>query len=137
MSAHLFIVHFPVALLLSGAAADAIGVAAGRPSLRRHAGALLVLGALAALLAFLTGQGAMSSALLRGTPDAAAMQRLEVHSQWGAVGVWLLAGAGVLRALWRERLQGVRGWVCLAAALGSAALVTAISLSGTAIAHPG
>jgi uncharacterized membrane protein len=137
LSAHLFIIHFPVALVLTGAAADVIGVAAGRPALRRHAGALLILGAVAALLAFLTGQGAMSAALLRGMPDAAAMQRIEAHSQWGAVGVWLLGGAGVLRALWRERLGDARGWVCLALAVASAALVTLISLSGTAIAHGG
>jgi uncharacterized membrane protein len=132
LSAHLFVVHFPIALLLVGALADALGVAAGRTTLRRHATGLLILGAAFALLAFFTGQGAIGPALVRISPGSTA---LETHAQWGAVGVWLLAGAGALRALWRERLEGMYGWICLALAIASAALVTIITVTGTAIAH--
>ncbi len=86
--AHLWLAHFPVALLLVGAAADAAGAALRDPRVRRF-----------------------------------------------AAGAWALAAAGVLRALWRGRLDGARGWIALAAALGSAALVVAIAASGMAISH--
>src|SRR5690606_31052651 len=54
---HLFIVHFPVALVLVGAAVDLVGVATASPPTRRWGGILVMLGAVAALLAFWTGQG--------------------------------------------------------------------------------
>jgi uncharacterized membrane protein len=134
MNAHLFIAHFPIALLVVGAGADLIGAAAGNPDLRRMAGTLLILGTLGALLSFMTGEGALLSALERIRPGDTA---LEVHTQWGAVGVWGLMIAGGLRVLWRNRLEGARGWIALAVALASAALVVMIGLSGTAIAHGG
>lgn len=132
MPPHLFVVHFPVALLLAGAAADVGGAALHSQRVRAFAGVLLVLGGASALLAFLTGGGALSAALARVPPGD---PRLEAHQQWGAAGVWLLAGAAGLRLAWARTLHGARGWVALAAALGSAALVTAITLSGTAIRH--
>jgi len=121
-----------VALLLTGAAADLLGVINRSDSLRRTAGVLLILGAAGALLAFFTGQGALLAALSRIDPTS---PRLEAHTQWGAVGVWVLMALAALRVLWRRRLAGAQGWLALAAALASAALVTAIALSGTAIAH--
>lgn len=132
MPAHLFLAHFPLALLVVGAAADAVGVAVGSMPVRRWAGVLLMLGAAAALLAFLTGSGALSDLLGRVPPGH---PRIEAHTQWGGAGIWLLVGTGMLRAVWREHLSGPRGWVCLAAALVSALLVVAVSLSGTAISH--
>lgn len=132
MTAHLFIAHFPVALITVGAAADVLGAATRREGLRRAAGWLLVLGAAAALLAFFTGQGAYGAALSRVDPGS---PRLEAHTQWGGAGVWALAAAGGLRLAWRERLEGAPGWITLALAVVSAALVIAISLSGTAISH--
>lgn len=134
MPAHLILIHFPVALLVTGAAADLAGAATGRAGLRRGAGWLLLLGALAALLAFFTGQGALQAALGRVSP---ADTRLEAHTQWGAVGTWALVGAGFLRAVWRDRLSGVHGWVTLAAGVLSALLAVAITLSGHAISHGG
>jgi uncharacterized membrane protein len=130
--AHVFLAHFPVALVVTGAAGDALGAILARQGLRRAAGALLVLGAATAVLTFLTGQGALQAAYARlGPVDP----RIEAHTQWSGAGVWALAAAGALRALWRDRLAGVHGWALLAAAVASAALVVAIALSGAALSH--
>jgi uncharacterized membrane protein len=132
MPLHLFIAHFPLALILVGAVADAIGVVSGIERIRSWAGALLMLGAFAALLAFLTGAGATSIALSRPRPE---YQLVATHSQWGGAAIWPIVGAGLLRGLWRNRLQGIRGWVNLAAAILSAVLVFLISATGVAISH--
>jgi uncharacterized membrane protein len=134
MARHLFLAHFPIALLVLGAAADLYGAALSSAPARRWAGTLLMAGAVGALLAFLTGQGALPDALTRTPPPYA---RVEAHTQWGGAGVWLLVGAGALRLAWRRRLSGLHGWALLVAAVGSAALVIAIAATGTAIAHGG
>jgi uncharacterized membrane protein len=131
MPLHLFVVHFPVALLVVGAAADLAGAALRSDATRRWAGALLIAGALGAALAFFTGQGA---AFTLGR-DPETYLRLETHTQWAGPGVWLLIAAGGLRAAWRERLHGAPGWATLALALLSALLVVAIAQSGAAISH--
>jgi uncharacterized membrane protein len=132
MTAHLFVSHFPVALLTTGAAADLAGTALRNPDVRRFASALLVLGAAAALLAFFTGQGAVHEVLGRVSPVD---PRLEMHARWGGAGVWVLAAAGALRAMWWKRLEGPRGWAALAAALASAGVVGAMAYTGAAISH--
>ncbi len=132
MPLHLFLVHFPVALVTVGAAADLAGALAGRVEARRWAGVLLVLGAAAAALAFFTGGGALSYALARVSPVDPA---LEAHTRWGGAGVWPLLALGALRLAWRRRLDGAHGWALLAAALASAALVVAITVTGTRISH--
>jgi uncharacterized membrane protein len=131
MPIHLFIVHFPVALLVVGAAADLAGAALRSEAVRRWAGALLIGGALAAALAFFTGQGAAST--LGRDPET--YLRLESHTQWAGPGVWLLIVAGGLRGVWRNRLRGATGWAALALALLSALLIVAIARSGSAITH--
>jgi uncharacterized membrane protein len=92
--AHLFIAHFPVALLLTGAAADLAGAVSGARKLRAFASALLIMGGAFALLAFLTGGGALGAAMAR---NPAGSSSLDVHQQLGSVGAWLLAGAAALR----------------------------------------
>lgn len=132
MTAHVWLAHFPAALIVTGATADVLGAATRRPGLRATAGALLVLGAAAALASFLTGQGALMAAAAR---IGAANPHVEAHTQWGGAGVWPLAALGLLRFAWRKRLDGVHGWALLAAAIVSAALVLAIVASGLRIAH--
>lgn len=132
MPVHLFLAHFPVVLFLLGAGLDLAGVMAGSAERRRQAGHLLVLGALAALLVFFTGQDALASLLMRERPDP---DVLDVHTQWGGAGVWALVGAGALRAAWRTQLAGPRGWINLGSAVAAAALAIAITLSGSAIQH--
>lgn len=132
MPAHLFLAHFPVALLVTGAAADLAGALLRMERVRAFAGVLLVIGGASAFLAFFTGGGAVSAALARIPPGD---PRLDAHQQWGAAGAWLLLGAAALRAAWRRRLDGARGWIALAAALASAAVVVGIALSGAAVSH--
>lgn len=132
MNAHLLLSHFPVALVLVGAAADLGGALAGRERVRAFAGVLLILGGGFALLAFATGGGALADAAARVPPGD---PRLDAHPQWGAVGTWALAGGAALRAAWRRSLAGARGWLLLAAALASAAVATGIAVTGHAIAH--
>jgi uncharacterized membrane protein len=129
---HFFVAHFPVALIVTGAAADLAGAALRSARVRTFAGVLLMAGGASALLAFVTGGGALSAALARIPPGA---PELEAHQQWGAAGVWLLLGAAGLRAAWHRRMDGARGWIALAAALASAAVVTGIALSGAAVSH--
>jgi len=131
MAAHHWIVHFPLALLVTGAGADLVGVATRDERLRRWATPLLVLGAAAALLAFFTGQGAMM--MLQGGPASA--EGVEAHTRWGATAVWPLALAGGLRLAWRRRLAGAHGWALLAAGLVSTILVVAIAGTGMAVGH--
>jgi uncharacterized membrane protein len=132
MPLHLFVVHFPVALLVVGAAVDLIGTAAASPGLRRVAGGLLILGAFATLLAFATGGPALSHLLLSRPPGDPIV---ESHTQWGSAGLWVIAIAGAVRALWRDRLTGPAGWPNLLLALLSAAVVIGITSSGLAIRH--
>jgi uncharacterized membrane protein len=132
MPAHLFLAHFPVAMLVTGAAADLAGAVLRDRRIRTFATALLITGGAFALLAFLTGGGALSAVMGRNPAGSAA---LETHQQLGAVGAWLLAGAAALRAAWARSLDGVRGWAALAAALASAALVVGLALTGAAISH--
>jgi uncharacterized membrane protein len=132
VSLHLTLVHFPIALLVVGAGMDLIGAAMDREPIRRLAGVLLMLGAGAAVLAFLTGQDAADRTVGRIHPTD---PRLDLHAQWGAVGSWALAGAGVLRGMWKDRLSGTYGWINVGIALVAAALVVAIGLTGTEISH--
>lgn len=134
MPAHLYLAHFPVALVTLGAAADLAGVVMRDPRLRRFGGALIMLGALVAFFTFLTGQNALALALVRVHPGNPA---IETHTQWGGAGVWVIVIAGVLRALWRDRLEGPYGWATLAAGLAAAAVVTALAVTGAAISHGG
>jgi uncharacterized membrane protein len=132
MPIHLFVSHFPVALVIAGAVADLAGAALGDRALRRGAGYLLVAGALAAFVSFFTGGAALSSYLMaHPAPNPA----VETHTQWGGAGVWLVCGAGALRALWSRRLSGPHGLANLAVGIIAAAVVVGITLSGTAIRH--
>jgi uncharacterized membrane protein len=132
MPLHVFVVHFPLALILVGAAGDLVGAGLQSDRIRTWAGSLLILGSAAALLAFLTGAGAESAALSMPQPDRSL---IETHSQWGGAAIWPVVGAGVLRVMWRRQLQGPHGWATLAAGVLSAALVIGISASGVAISH--
>lgn len=134
MTAHLFIVHFPIALLMIGALADLAGVGLGDRALRLRAGQLIIIGGIAAFLAFVTGEGAKIAGLSSPEVDVAG---IVLHEEWGAVGTWALLGIALARAMWRTRFDGVMGWVLLALGLGGAALATAITITGTLVRHLG
>jgi uncharacterized membrane protein len=130
--AHLFVAHTPLVLVVLGAVVDLVGAATGQDAWRRWATPLLIIGAAAAVVAFATGQGAAAHAFARPSPQFA---RIDVHAQLGGAAVWVLVIMGGLRAIWRNRLHGLHGWINLAASALAAALVIAITYSGLAIAH--
>lgn len=132
MPLHLFIVHFPVALIVTAAVLDLIGVALQDRSIRLWAGGFLIVGGFLAFLSFATGEGAKLAVLSSGEID---LMRLELHQQWGAVGAWGLLIAALLRGLWRNRTVGLFGWLNLLIVLAATALVIGITLSGTMVRH--
>ena len=132
MNAHLFIVHFPVSLVVVATLLDLIGVGMNDRALREWGGRFLLATAVAVFLAFATADGAVLAALSSGAVDAA---RIERHQEWGSVGVWVIIGFALLRTLWRDRLSGLFGWINLALLLGATGLLIAITVSGTAVRH--
>lgn len=132
MSSHLFIIHFPIALILAGAVIDLVGIALGDREVRGWGGILLMAGGVAAFLAFATGEGARMAAIGTGEID---LVRMEVHQQWGSVGAWVLLLIAFLRALWRRRLEGVHGWLNLGLATIAVVVVIATTVTGTLVRH--
>lgn len=132
MAVHLFIVHFPVSLLLFGALVDLAGLALNDRALRYRGGQLIIAGGVAAFLGFATGEGAKMIALNVPQID---IGRIATHEQWGSAGAWALLGVALLRTMWRNRLEGPLGWVNLALGLGGTALVIGITVTGTMVRH--
>jgi uncharacterized membrane protein len=132
VTAHLLIIHFPVSLILIGAVYDLLGVGTGERAYRERAGIFLLAGAVASFLAFVTGEGAKFVAIASA---GVSIQQIEVHQQWGSVGVWALLGAALLRTLWRKRQSGAHGWLNLAVIVAAAVLVVAITVSGLRVRH--
>lgn len=132
MAAHLFIVHFPISLILIGALADLAGVGLADRALRHRAGQLIIMGGIAAFLAFVTGEGAKIAGLSSPEVDVAG---IVVHEQWGSVGTWALLGTALARGMWRTRFEGPMGWVNLAIGIVAAALTVGITITGTMVRH--
>jgi uncharacterized membrane protein len=134
MNAHLFIIHFPVSLAVVAAVLDLVGVSLNDHSLRDWSWRFLIVAAIAVFLAFATGEGARLAALSGGRVP---VQRLDLHQQWGSVGIWAVIGVALLRTLWRNRLTGVFGWLNLLLLLAATGLLIAITLSGSLVRHGG
>ena len=132
MSSHLFIIHFPIALVLAGAVIDLFGIALGDRNVRGWGGILLMAGGIAAFLAFVTGEGAHMASVGSGEID---LIRMEIHQQWGSVGAWALLLIALLRALWRRRLEGGHGWLNLGLAAIAVIVVIATTVTGTLVRH--
>lgn len=132
MAPHLFIVHFPVALILVGVLADLAGTALADRALRMRAGQLIIIGGVAAFLGFVTGEGAKILAISTTQVDVA---RIATHEQWGSVGAWALLGVALSRTMWRGRLEGGIGWVNVLIGVAGAAIVIGITLSGSLVRH--
>ena len=93
MDYHPFIVHFPVALLTVGFFCDAAGVLFRRDHLLRTGYLLLVLGAVSAIAAALTGNAAEDAAAR--IPGIAAA--LEQHESFSTAATWLAIGLALFR----------------------------------------
>ena len=89
-SAHHFLVHFPVALLLVAALADLVGVSLKQKFFTQVAFLLLVLGALGGIAAAVSGNAA-EAGLLGTAPVAEAVQdELTAHTRVGNVMIWMI-----------------------------------------------
>lgn len=130
--AHILAAHFAVALALVSAGAEILAVVVRRPEVRSFGPACLYLAAGAALLSFFTGSAAAGWALAR---DPARFERVAAHENVGAVAVWVIAGAAVLRlALGRTVRDAARAVLVLPALLASVVAILA-ERSGYVIAH--
>jgi uncharacterized membrane protein len=132
MNSHLLIVHFPVSFIVLGAFVELAGAALRDRALRDWAWRLLLMGSLAAFLAFATGESARMAAMGAGYMGG---PELETHELWGSVGIWALAVAALLRTLWRHRMEGPFAWINLLLMMGAAAVVVIITVFGTLVRH--
>lgn len=99
---HPLVVHFPIALVIAAALADALALITGRRPFRVAAAALYVAAATGALAAYLTGNAAEETVEVAG----AAVGALNAHADWAGYTVWLLGAYGLLRlgvAVWDRR----------------------------------
>ena len=123
---HPLLVHFPIALLVTGVLLDiiAFGVAGpARARLRDGGGLLSVAGALASVATYLTGRAAADTVLLPGMAHGLVQE----HWAWAVWTVWYFAAVGSVRLflLMTARSQGARMAVVLmlAGVVGLALLV--------------
>jgi uncharacterized membrane protein len=130
------VVHFPVALLLTGLALELVAAVRGSAALARTALILLVLGFVAALAAVATGltnpEVQAVRRALAATPSSQPgvrdlfldrLARIRVHQRLG-YGVLVAAAVALLVRLWRD--QG-RWWAAASAVSGVALLVVVVA----------
>lgn len=94
---HPLVVHFPIALFLTGFVLDMIGYLFQREMLKRTGVILVVLGALGALAAMLTGQFAEET--VEESVSVAGERILEVHEDLGKLTAYLLLAVAVVRVM--------------------------------------
>jgi uncharacterized membrane protein len=125
MDFHPFIVHFPVALLTVGFVCDAAGILFRRDQLLRTGYLLLVLGAVSAIAASMTGNAAEDTAA--EIPGIAAA--LEQHESISTAATWLAIAFALVRThlTVKRRFAGTVRFVYLA---GVAATAVLVALSG-------
>ncbi|MBN2637669.1 MAG: DUF2231 domain-containing protein [Bacteroidales bacterium] len=92
---HPMIVHFPIALLLTGLLFDTIGLFAKKTFYSKVGFYLLVLGALGTVVAFLTGHFAGSGI----TEQGALKQALETHENAAELTIWIVSITATFRIL--------------------------------------
>ena len=125
MDFHPFIVHFPLALLTVGFFCDAAGILFRRDHLLHTGYLLLVLGAVSAIAASLTGNAAEETAA-RIPGIAAALER---HESISTAATWLAVVLALLRThlILKQKFSGTVRFVYLA---GVAATAVLVALSG-------
>ncbi len=90
---HPAVVHFPIVLILLGAAVACAAVVVNRWHLSKIAAVVLVLGSLAALVAVATGKADQE---MVGSLSSAAEELLDAHEEWGEL---TQVGAGITAVL--------------------------------------
>ena len=117
---HPMIVHFPIALLFASVALDWTGYWLKHPNLTRAGFYVLVLGALGAGVAALTGPD-------HATGDATVMSLLADHQNFACLTVALAVGMTAVRFL---AVGGIRGNWALLYLLSTLVLLVAVTLAG-------
>lgn len=147
---HPQIVHTPIALIVFALLFDLVGRATDLAWWRKAATAMLVIGALGAWAAVVSGSGAEERVEEQGVPESL----IGAHEDAGKIAAWLATGAVVAR-VFAGRAGGARGAVaglglvlhlCAAGAVGMAGfrggkLVyehgAGVSVGGVPVKHPG
>lgn len=91
---HAMIIHFPIALLMAGFLSEIIAFFVKKDFFRHAAFFLLLLGALGAIAAYLTGGLAGE-----GIEEDPLKNPMELHQQAATVTLWLAVIAGLFRAV--------------------------------------
>lgn len=110
---HHFLVHFPVALLLVAGLADLIGVMLKRPNFTQMAFAMLMLGALGAIAAAVSGNGAEANLLSQEMIAIQVVDEMIAHTNWGNIMVWviLIVACGRAFAFLEKKPWATAGWL--------------------------
>jgi uncharacterized membrane protein len=124
---HPILIHFPIALLTLGAAADLTGVLLDRPEWTRAGWYALLAGAPLAIAAAVTG---LLAALGTGELDAAVEDLLNLHGTLVTGSVVLVTLLFVVRFPWRPGLPPRRGLYAVALVAAAGLLVAGAYLGG-------
>lgn len=122
---HPMIVHFPIALIIVAFVSEIVGVILRRDFYVKAALLLLIVGALGAIAAYVTGDEASHTVGDSGAIRAA----LEMHEEAGEFTLWTVIIAALIRALFafKHWMHGWRQWV---AVILLAACVAAVGRTG-------
>jgi uncharacterized membrane protein len=121
---HAMIIHFPIALLMVGFLSEIIALFVKKDFFKHAAFYLLLLGALGAIAAYLTGGFAGE-----GIEEGPLKEPMELHQQAATVTLWLAIVAGLFRAV-MFYFKYNRVWVKWVGILLFTALVGAVSRTG-------
>jgi uncharacterized membrane protein len=118
---HPAIIHFPIALSLVALLLELLARHPRARKLEASAGLLMVLAALGAVAAVLSGQAAHDDAVV----PAAVAPLIAQHEELGELAMWslLVVAAARLVLVWRGWFKGLVPWVYLAVAAAAAGAV--------------
>lgn len=128
MDLHPFIVHFPIALLLTGILCDTTGILLRRGLFLNLGYLLLILGAVSAIVAALTGDSAAETARkIQGI-----RKDLNLHNNFSTLTVWFAINLALFRThlTFKKRFTGLLRLIYLIFALATSALIATSSYTG-------
>lgn len=121
---HAMIIHFPIALLLVGFLSEIVSFFIKQEFFRKAAIYLLLLGALAAIAAYITGTYAGS-----GIEEGPLKEPMRLHQQAATITLWLAVILGLLVAV-TNYFRYTRVWVKWVGILLFAALAGSVARTG-------
>lgn len=121
---HAMIIHFPIALLLLGFLSEVVSFFVKQDFFKRAAVYLLLLGALAAIAAYITGTYAGA-----GIEEGPLKEPMRLHQQAATITLWLAIVLGLLVAV-VNYFRYTRVWVKWVGILLFAALAGSVARTG-------